>query len=561
MVLENKQSIDNAVIDRIRRVKCDETKPSCRRCLRFNGECDGYEVDLTRTPSKVIMPKTLAPLAPKLVPSTPTESPTSAFGDELWSTSSVGDLEYRYFRFFHEKTISRLSGYLGESMWNRLVLQACETEPSIRHAVIAIGALDMAFESGEIRHNGKRPMFPQTGENRGNAGSHHQFALEQYAKAIKQMRDTLSEPRRDMKNTLIACLLFVCFEKFHANNHLSLDEAQTGLKMVNGWLPQFVKQGALHGSHVPGPKSPASYVIEDELIHAFARLDLVLFPNEEPLKNCSKSRPSILEVCRLMPETFLSVEEARMYWELMWKQTLQYITNGTGWSSILGLEDSERIRSGEFWDSSFHDIRPRCDEKKEDYLYGIAKWSRAFEHLFIDSQRNLKDFAPATSLSLQHKAYQLAIAGGFRGEMYYDDHLKTFKDILSLSERLMLYVKDRESADRAIISLERLITGSIYMVARLCRDCHTRRKAIAMLEATPRREGTWDSVLMARIASISVGIEEDHWAGGHFVPERARIKAVRAKFNMKERTGILRFVKAKPEPGRESLIEEVAFSW
>jgi hypothetical protein len=546
---------------RIRRVKCDETKPSCRRCLRFNGECDGYEVDLARTLSKMIMPKSLAPIAPKVVPSTPTESPTSAFGHDLWPASSNGDLEYRYFRFFHEKTVFRLSGYLDETLWNRLVLQACETEPSIRHAVIAIGALDMAFESGEIAQNSNRPASPQTDETRGQIASHHRFALQQYAKAIKQMRDTLSEPRRDMRNTLIACLLFVCFETFHANNHLALDEAQSGLKMVNGWLPQFVKQGTLHGNHVSGPRSPASYVIEDELIHAFARLDLMLFPNEEPQQICSKSRPSILEVCRLMPETFLSVEEARMYWDLMWRQTLQYIANGTGWSSILGLEDSERIRSGEFWESSFHDNHPRSDEREEDYLGGLAQWSHAFEHLFIDSQRNLKDFAPATSLSLQHKACQLAIAGGFRGEMYYDGHLKTFKEILSLSERLMLYIKDRESVDRAIISLERLINGSIYMVARLCRDRNTRRKAIAMLEATPRREGTWDSVLMARIASISMSIEEDHWAGGHFVPERARIKAVRTKFNMKERTGILRFVRAKPEPGREDLIEEVAFSW
>jgi hypothetical protein len=366
-----------------------------------------------------------------------------------------------------------------------------------------------------------------------------------------------------MRNTLIACLLFVCFETFHANNHLALDEAQSGLKMVNGWLPQFVKQGALNSSHVPGPRSPASYVIEDELVHAFARLDLVMLSNEEPWQKRQKARPSMLDICRLMPQTFLSVEEARMYWDLMWRQTLQYIANGTGWSSILGLEDSDRLRSGEFWESSFHDSRQGCDEREEDYLGGLSQWSHAFEPLFIDSQRqaNQKDFAAATSLALQHKACQLAIAGGFRGEMFYDSHLKTFKDILSLSERLIVYIKDRESADRAIISLERLVAGSIYMVARMCRDRITRRKAISMLEATSRREGTWDSILMAKIATISMNIEEDHWSEGYFVPERARIKAIKTKFNMKDRTGLLRYVRVKPEPGRENLIEEVGFSW
>lgn len=522
-------------------------------------------MDPARAPSKVIMPKVLAPIAPKIAPSTPIDAP-SKIGDDLWPTPFAGDLgelEYRYFRFFHEKTVSRLSGYLDEALWHRLVLQACGNEPSIRHAVIAIGALDMALESGEISPNGKRPSPPPLEESRSKAVSHHQFALQQYAKAIKQMRDTLSEPRSDMRNTLLACLLFVCFETFHANNHLALDEAQSGLKMVNGWLPQFVKQGALYTNHVPGPRSPASYVIEDELIHAFARLDLIMLSNEEPLAKSPKARPSILDVCRLMPQTFLSVEEARMYWDLMWRQTLQYIANGTGWSSILGLEASDRLRSGEFWESSFHDSRQGCDEREEDYIGGLSQWSRAFEPLFIDSQRhaNQKDFAAATSLALQHKACQLAIAGGFRGEMYYDSHLKTFKEILSLSERLILYISDREPADRAIISLEHLVTGSIYMVARMCRDRSTRLKAISMLQASPRREGTWDSVLMAKIATISMQIEEDHCAEGYFVPERARIKAVKTKFNMKERTGLLCYVRAKPEPGQENFIEEVGFSW
>ena len=128
------------------------------------------------------MPKTLALIAPKVVPSTPIESPTSAFGDDPWPASSAGDLEYRYFRFFHEKTVSRLSGYLDEALWNRLVLQACENEPSIRHAVIAIGALDMAFDSGEISQNGTTPTSPQVDEKRSNALSHHQFALQQYVR-------------------------------------------------------------------------------------------------------------------------------------------------------------------------------------------------------------------------------------------------------------------------------------------------------------------------------------------------------------------------------------------
>lgn len=47
-------------------MKCDETKPNCHRCLRFNGECDGYELDVARSMIKNILPTPLAPIAPKI---------------------------------------------------------------------------------------------------------------------------------------------------------------------------------------------------------------------------------------------------------------------------------------------------------------------------------------------------------------------------------------------------------------------------------------------------------------------------------------------------------------
>ncbi len=64
----------------------------------------------------------------------------------------ASDEEYRYFCLFREKTASTLAGYFKDSLWSRLVLQACETTPSVRHAIIAIGALDMtlnATQSGQ----------------------------------------------------------------------------------------------------------------------------------------------------------------------------------------------------------------------------------------------------------------------------------------------------------------------------------------------------------------------------------------------------------------------------
>ena len=51
--------------------------------------------------------------------------------------------EHRYFKVFSNKTASQLAGHLDSDLWKRLVLQTCESSSSIRHIVIAIGALDL----------------------------------------------------------------------------------------------------------------------------------------------------------------------------------------------------------------------------------------------------------------------------------------------------------------------------------------------------------------------------------------------------------------------------------
>ncbi len=512
------------------------------------------------------MPKSFVPIAPRIIAAVAAESRSPTILQEPQSSPFSGEAEYRYFRFFHEKTAERLSGFFNEALWNRLVLQACEYEPSIRHAVIAIGALDMALEHAQ---GTKRPEYLELGDEDKKVVSHHQFALQQYGKAIKRMQDNLSKPRQDMRTILIACLLFVCFETFHGNNNSAVKQAQSGIKMINGWLPQFVKQGNLPADHIPGLRSPAPYVIEDELVHAFSRLDVLAlsFAEEQPLDIAPQLSPNIREFSRLMPQTFLSVEEARMYWDLMWGQTLRYVAKVHGWGAILGLEESDRMRPGEHWDKSFPDIRQDTEERQEDHLEASLRWESAFEALFQGSQCHptQKDSAAAMILTMQNKACYTAMSCGFTGsEMYSDSQLPVFLDILRLAEIVISQIKKRESANRAIFSFDGPISGSIYIVASMCRERHTRRRAISMLESTPRREGIWDSILMANIAKTAMEIEE-RGLEGEFIPEKARIKVAKTSFNMQKRRGTMWYLRVQPEElGREQVlpaVEEAGFSW
>ena len=94
--------------------------------------------------------------------------------------------------------VPRLCGVFDATFWGRLVLQASQHEPAIRHAVIALSSLHENFETSDLS---KESLGRDT------------FALQHYVKAI----ECLVQPQHGQsKHTadvaLMACVLFICFE-------------------------------------------------------------------------------------------------------------------------------------------------------------------------------------------------------------------------------------------------------------------------------------------------------------------------------------------------------------
>ncbi len=215
------------MVSRVRRVKCDETRPGCLRCQKFGRDCAGYQ-SRQRTTGRLISQcgRVLAPKlqegAGKLLPITlPPVSDGVLFND---------DRDCRYFRLFCEHTASSLSGYFNESLWDTIVLQASEHTPSIRHAVIAIGALEQTAHTA--RRQGCLPRSDLKNQQ-DERSEHHQFALQRYGIAIKEMRENLSAGRLDARTALI---LTVCFEAWNGNVQCAVLQIRNGLKLIKEWL-------------------------------------------------------------------------------------------------------------------------------------------------------------------------------------------------------------------------------------------------------------------------------------------------------------------------------------
>jgi hypothetical protein len=180
---------DNHVSDsdpRVRRVKCGEEKPECSRCLKFGIKCDGYSLPETDSRQYIQLGRVILP---RKDPKIPIEPSISLFAEEQ---------EQRYFEIFCSKTAFDILPRFDSGTLREILLQTCMSEPSIRHAVVALGALDMTAETqgdtGTVSlHNRKDPY------------QHHQNALKQYTTAIKHMKIASAIGKQDLRTTLLTC--------------------------------------------------------------------------------------------------------------------------------------------------------------------------------------------------------------------------------------------------------------------------------------------------------------------------------------------------------------------
>jgi len=164
-------------------VKCDEVKPYCYACTSTGRNCDGYESNMEAPPDL--------------------SSASSSVLSRTLSSEFVGtEKELRSFYFFRQKTAPQLSGFFGGDVWERLLLQAALHEPSIRHAILALGSLHAEFE----QDNG---LIMQSHTN----GWTDDFALKNYSQAIHILVEPLSQEGQQAIDVCLMCsILFACLE-------------------------------------------------------------------------------------------------------------------------------------------------------------------------------------------------------------------------------------------------------------------------------------------------------------------------------------------------------------
>ncbi|KAK9238110.1 hypothetical protein V1525DRAFT_441174 [Lipomyces kononenkoae] len=216
---------------RIRKVKCDENKPFCRKCVDTGRTCDGYESPFRFFTSQSINNAHAGGImsGAGLQPLLPT-----------WTEIAPPDIDLLN-RYFSTKTMFDVK--LGCDEEARQVLQASLTDPPIRHAVSSLRALREQLEtSGDVAASVAQ-QTPSYG---------YDYGLQQYCMALGGLASNLSSPGSNgLNSALLCCQVFISIEQVRGNYAAMAQHIIQGLSIMHEYRarPNFVAANKLVPAH------------------------------------------------------------------------------------------------------------------------------------------------------------------------------------------------------------------------------------------------------------------------------------------------------------------------
>lgn len=434
------------------------------RCTKTGRKCDGY-LDL----------KSIARSRRRTSGQAPHTSLLLTYD---WASQD----EKRSFHFFQHVTAPTLSGDFDAFFWRTLVLQICQTEPAVKHAVLAVSSL----HEGMLQET--HTVTPYVG-----GSSRQSFALQQYNKAIACMLDQMTETDAKPLGSLLTCVLFVCIEFMQNKDKESLIHLEQGRQI----LAQLDSKAASTDSEID--------MIKQHIVPMYTRLSLTSFMfggNPVPI-------PPNLKTLQNVPVAFESLDEAQYCLYDFMDECMRFTRR-----TRLGRTTKVPVESG------------RTFRQQLDYLMGkLAKIDVAWSLYQASRPTNTQEGAiRLLSIHLHLNRVCLATALSTK-ETDFDSYLPDFAAIIPLASAF-LKASDRDvstdrkysaatghpvhpSGRRSMFSFGLHVIAPLYYVATKCRHPVIRRAALDLLKRnSSRRENLWRANIMAEIAARTINLEE-----------------------------------------------------
>ncbi|KAH8904822.1 hypothetical protein BR93DRAFT_980548 [Coniochaeta sp. PMI_546] len=528
---------------KIRKVKCDEAKPRCHRCVSTGRECDGY-----RPPGKHAL-RVAASRTASASPSTLTSH------SGLFASAA----ERRSFYYFQTHASKPLAGYFNAPFWSREVMQAAIHYEPVRHLVIALGSAYESFEARPPETTTPPRLEFQTRAMRTNAGDYEmEFALQQCNQSIKQLAALSSQSTSSFKSpevtscVLTASVLFIYLASVRSHMAEAIQHIQSAMRVLRNF-DQSQEADRNRSAHNTSPIFPVPISqLRTALTSMYGQLRVM--SNDVFLQELKSGVKDIL-VSDVKPATvFLSVPEAHNYVERLFHNTHAFLQETE--LNLPGPMDTEGLaavvaRHKELCralDSSWNALDTLSSSLNSSP--GAADWDQQADrdgivvlrlyHLLLSVRLRIDVFRPE------------------KRESAFDELETHLEEMLGCCEILVGNQSRQKEAQPGPPSCSSGLgyVMPLHMIAARCRNSQLRRRALQLLLAGSRREGIWDSKLAGMIAYQTLAIEEQ---ARDDIPEAdRRVREVKVQLQG-EKTARLRFITVadwmQGHPGIEKVIE------
>ncbi|KAL4736789.1 hypothetical protein BDV11DRAFT_8107 [Aspergillus similis] len=452
---------------RIRHVKCDEVKPFCNQCQKSGRKCDGYD-NASQTQLRARIAERHQPL-----------NRNTPGADHRLVLRQGTRTERRYIDFFYTRTSHAFSGFYDSKLWSYLIPQFGEHEPSVRHAMTAIGALHVQFQlsasaagSAILTVEGSAPT--------------ERFVLEEYNKSIQTLVKSLAAHSREgnINLALTTCCLFVCLEMLRGNRQEALDHIEAGLRIIHKH-EQFTSTGSGRTSE-----------LYQQLRDLFLRLNLQASFMGRLLAPLDVDSPDTRN-----GHIFANLLEARSHLDRLMTKALRFIRS-------VGILREERPP----------EVQAKFEAERDQIYEQLLSWRWSHDKLLdkLGPEVQQSDLCASLLLRIYYHAALLWVHVVLdRDENGHDNFTADFESLMSHAEEILCLTsptrvteKARAKETETAFSLEAEIIAPMYYAAIRCRNPFLRRRALNILFQYSKREGMWDAQIYAQVAKVVVEFEE-----------------------------------------------------
>ncbi|GFG19129.1 putative C6 transcription factor [Aspergillus udagawae] len=484
---------------KIRRVKCDEEKPTCRRCRSSGRKCDGYASPSSSTARQSTDLRIIQYTSQVSEPMKMSMFPSFH--------RPLAGCDYRALEFFHFQTVACFGSRAGD-----FLLRAAYHDATVRVAATALGSLHRAF----VRDG---PAVPQSALTR--------YALQQYSSAIHLALNQIPvSERQSTDSILIMCVLFFCFESLQGHFRNAVQHGIAGLRILRQREERFLNEGIV--ARLPPSSVRLIFVtIENQMLEVDWKSYLPV-SIQSTLLSPSKLPPVELEDAP-------TLDQLSDFFQFCYNQYLKFLYLS---QTSVSVELVQTLQQNQAYYAQMR-----------QHMHAWSAKFDAFLEAHVQTEQSESDRITVSHLMMWRKMMGIFLnmdAGPAEGGL--DRFSSEFSAILCLAEDLINSTSSAPPASTArpsakppsgrqqqntpptilpkpepspspssppppsssaffVVSLG--LVPLLWIVATSCRHSQIRHRAIDLMSRSRRREGVWDSVLFSTLARKMVTIEEE----------------------------------------------------